>query len=86
MSVHRAITAHVNELNQKIRQFAILDRQREEAIEEACRLCREGKAFSTDKINEITEKMNLLSKQIENLPERKYVTMQMVIDYVNSQK
>jgi hypothetical protein len=83
MSVHKAISQHVNGQNHILREYALLDHQREAYIEEACSLCKEGNPFSTEKINEITEKMNLLSKKIENLPERKYVSVQMVQEYVN---
>lgn len=85
MSVHIALTKHVNELNQMIREFAEFDQQRESFIEEACTLCKEGKAFTTDKINEVTDKMNQLSKRIANLPDRKYVTVQMIQEFVSKQ-
>lgn len=83
MSVHQALSKHVNGLSQIIRDYATLDQQREAYIDEACTLCKEGKPFTTDKINEVTEKMNILSKRIENLPERKFVSDQMVQDYVS---
>lgn len=83
MSVHKAISAHVIGQNDILRQYADLDQEREAFIEAACQLCKAGQPFNTDKINQVTEKMNLLSKKIENLPERKYVTVQMVQEYVN---
>ncbi|WP_147534793.1 DUF2533 family protein [Bacillus marasmi] len=82
MSVHKAISAHVNGQNHILNDYVQLDQQREAFIEEACQLCKAGQPFNTDKINHVTEKLNLLSKKIENLPERKYVTIQMVQDYV----
>lgn len=86
MSVHKALTKHVNGLSQLIKEFAVLDEQRELFIEEACSLCNDGKPFTTDKINEVTERMNQLSRKIENLPERKYVTAQMIAEFVQRSK
>ncbi len=83
MSVHKAISKHVSGQNHILSEYVTLDQQREAFIDEACTLCKEGKPFNTDKINAVTEKMNLLSKKIENLPERQYVTGQMVQEYVN---
>lgn len=82
MSVHKAISKHVNGQNEILSEFANLDLQREAFIEEAIHLCKEGKTFSTIKINEVTARMNKLSKMIENLPERKMVTADMVQDFV----
>lgn len=86
MSVHQAISKHVMGQNQILMDYANLDQQREALIGEACTFCKEGKIFATDKINEVTEKMNILSKKIENLSERKYVTVQMVQEYVGKSK
>ena len=82
MSVHKAISKHVNGQNQILLDFASLDHQREVYIDEACILCKEGKPFSTDKINEVTKQMNGLSNKIENLPDRLYVSVQMVQEFV----
>lgn len=82
MSVHKAISAHVNGQNHILSEYVQLDQQREAFIDEACQLCKKAQPFNTDKINQVTEKMNLLSKKIENLPERSYVTVQMVQEYV----
>ena len=86
MSVHQAISKHVKGQNQILMDYARLDQEREAFIEEACTLCKEGKTFSTDKINEVTQKMNILSKRIENLTERKFVSVQMVQEYVGKTK
>ena len=83
MSVHKALSKHVNGLSLMISEFASLDQIREQLIEEACILCKAGQAFSTDKINEVTKEMNQISMKIENLPERKYVSVQMIQEYVN---
>jgi seryl-tRNA synthetase len=83
MSVHKALSKHVNGLSQMISEFASLDQLREQLIEEACTLCKEGHSFSTDKINEVTKEMNQLAMKIENLPDRKYVSVQMIQEYVS---
>ncbi|WP_108671038.1 YpbS family protein [Peribacillus acanthi] len=83
MSVHKAISKHVNGQNEIIRHFAYLDEQRERFIEEATTLCKNGQPFSTDLINAVTKEMNELSMKIENLPSRKLVTQEMIKDYVN---
>ncbi|MEH7252233.1 DUF2533 family protein [Neobacillus niacini] len=47
-------------------------------------LCKQGKPFSTDKINEVTNKMNKINLRI--IPIKKNVTVDMVMEYVNSKK
>lgn len=86
MSVHKSISNHVNKQNQIITEFFTLDQQREFFIEEAVELCKQGKEFKTDKINEVTAKMNELAKLLENIPSRKIVTPQMIEDYVKKLK
>lgn len=83
MSVHKAISAHVNNQNKMITTFLELDQKRETYIEEAITKCKQGIAFSTDKINEVTTLMNEISKQ-GVVPARKYVTSEMVEEFVNS--
>lgn len=80
MSVHKAITKHVNKQNQKINEFLVLDQKREAYIEEALERCREGKVFTTDKINEVTNQINELAKK-GIIPTRKPVTIEMVREY-----
>jgi hypothetical protein len=80
MSVHKAITEHVNKQNQKINDFLLLDQQREVFIEEALELCKQGKNFTTDNINEVTMKINDLAKK-GIIPTRKLVTIDMVKEY-----
>jgi hypothetical protein len=80
MSVHKAISEHVNKQNQKINRFLLLDQQREVYIEEALFLCKQGKEFTTDKINEMTNQINTLAKQ-GIIPFRKLVTKEMVKEY-----
>ncbi|MGG5252190.1 YpbS family protein [Neobacillus sp. SM06] len=81
MSVHQAITNHVNKQNKRINEFIALDQQRELYIEEAVQRCKEGKAFSTEKINEVTKQINELAK-LGIVPSRKLVTPEMVREYV----
>ncbi|NRD76281.1 YpbS family protein [Bacillus sp. BRMEA1] len=80
MSVHKAITEHVNKQNKKINDFVALDQMREQYIEEALELCRQGKAFTTEKINDITQQINELAKK-GIVPTRKLVTAEMVREY-----
>ncbi|MDP4084761.1 MAG: YpbS family protein [Bacillota bacterium] len=81
MSVHNEITKHVNKQNQRINDFLTLDTKREEYISEAVELCKEGKEFTTDKINEVTNKINELAKK-GIVPTRRLVTTDMVREYV----
>lgn len=81
MSVHKAITKHVKNQNKIITDFVTLDQLREFYIEEAISLCEKGEAFSTDRINEVTQRINELSQQV-NVPTRKIVTPDMVQAYV----
>jgi len=80
MSVHKAITEHVNKQNKKINDFLSLDQLREMYIDEAVTLCREGKPFTTEKINMVTNKINDLAKQ-GIIPTRKVVSIEMVREY-----
>ncbi|MEH7546686.1 MULTISPECIES: YpbS family protein [Bacillaceae] len=80
MSVHKAITEHVNKQNKKINDFLSLDQLREMYIEEAVTLCREGKPFTTEKINMVTNQINDLAKQ-GIIPTRKLVSVEMVREY-----
>lgn len=80
MSVHKAITEHVNKQNKKINDFLSLDQLREMYIEEAVTLCRDGKPFTTEKINMVTNQINDLAKQ-GIIPTRKLVSIEMVREY-----
>ncbi|MBL4950795.1 DUF2533 family protein [Neobacillus sp. YIM B02564] len=81
MSVHKDLIRHAQKQNQDYQSFLQLDELREKYIEEAISLCKQGKSFSTDKINEVTRKMNSIPLRI--VPERKIVTAEMVQEYVN---
>jgi hypothetical protein len=81
MSVHKAITQHVNKQNHRITDFLVLDQKREEYIGEAVHLCKQGKEFTTNKINQVTNQINELAKQ-GIVPTRKLVTPDMVLEYV----
>ncbi|MCM2533063.1 YpbS family protein [Neobacillus pocheonensis] len=85
MSVHKAITQHVNKQNSRINDFLALDQQREYYIEEALELCKQGKAFATDKINEVTNRINELAKQ-GIIPSRTQVTNEMIQVYASKFK
>ena len=82
MSVHTDLIKHAKNQNQSYQEFQKLDELREKYIEEAVELCKQGKPFTTDKINEVTNKMNRINLRIISL--RKNVTNEMVQEYVNS--
>ncbi|MFT8322783.1 MAG: DUF2533 family protein [Bacillus sp. (in: firmicutes)] len=80
MSVHKAITKHVEQVNNRVHHFKQLDHLREHYIEEAVQQCLNGEIFSVQKINEVTEEINVLAKQ-GVIPSRKVVTAEMVKEY-----
>lgn len=82
MSVHKDLIKHAANQNKTYQEFLALDQQREHFIEEAISLCKQGIPFSTEKINEVTNKMNKLNLRF--IPTRKIVTVEMVQDYVKS--
>ncbi|SEM15316.1 Protein of unknown function [Mesobacillus persicus] len=82
MSVHKDLIKHAVDQNKAYNEFLKLDELREVFIEEAIALCKQGQPFSTDKINQVTNQMNRLT--VRMLPKRKYVTVEMVQEYVKS--
>lgn len=82
MSVHKAISAHVNKQNKIITKFLALDQEREAYIEEAVLNFKSGIPFTPKKINEVTTEINELAKQ-GIIPTRKYVTSEMIEEYVH---
>ena len=85
MGVHKDLELHAQKQNQLYRQFISLDQQRENYIQEAVELCKAGKEFTTDRINEVTEQINILANQ-RLIPTRELVTIEMVREYVQSLK
>jgi hypothetical protein len=85
MSVHKAISKHVNKQNHRITDFLALDQKRERYIEEAVELCKDGKDFTTNKINQVTNQINELAK-LGIVPTRIVVTPEMVREYVLKSK
>lgn len=81
MSVHKEISAHSRKQNEIVTTFLALEAKREQYIDEAIQLCMEGKPFSTDNINAVTEKMNQLARH-GIAPQRKLVSIEMVKEYV----
>ncbi|MBS4211099.1 DUF2533 family protein [Neobacillus rhizophilus] len=81
MSVHKDLIKHAENQNKSYQEFLALDQQREMYIEEAVELCKQGNPFSTDKINEVTNRMNKINLRIISI--RKNVTAEMVQEYVN---
>ena len=84
MSVQNDLIKHAANQNKSYQEFLALDELRETYIEEAISLCKQGKPFTTDKINEVTNKMNRINLRIISL--RKHVTTEMVMEYVNRSK
>jgi hypothetical protein len=82
MSVHKDLIKHAKNQNQSYEEFNAMDELREKYIEEAVELCKQGKPFTTDKINKVTNEMNRINLRIISL--RKNVTTEMVQEYVNS--
>ncbi|MFJ5714845.1 DUF2533 family protein [Neobacillus sp. NPDC093127] len=82
MSVHKDLIKHAANQNKTYQEFLALDQQRENFIEEAIALCKQGIPFSTEKINEVPKKINKLNLRF--IPIRKHVTVEMVLDYVKS--
>ncbi|MDX5474327.1 MAG: YpbS family protein [Bacillaceae bacterium] len=85
MSVHKAISAHSKKQNEIVMKFIQLENLREKFIEEAIYQCQHNEPFSTDKINEVTKKINELAKS-GIAEQRKIVTEDMVREFVNRNK
>ncbi|PFJ21007.1 hypothetical protein COI91_12225 [Bacillus cereus] len=85
MEVHKAITAHSRKQNESVKACLQLNAQREAAIEAAVSLASNGKEFSVDVINFVTKQINDLAKNGVTL-QRKYVTEEMVMEYVSRLK
>ena len=80
MSVHKDLIKHAANQHETYQQFLDLDQQREQYIEEAIELCKQGLPFSTDKINAVTNKINKINLRF--IPTRKNVTGEMVQEFV----
>lgn len=85
MSVHKDLIQHAKNQNQLYTKFTQLDQQREDYIQEAVDLCKAGKEFTTDRINEVTMQINFIANN-RFIPTRKLVTPEMVHDYVGTLK
>ena len=72
---------HAEKQNQLFNKFALLEQKREDYIQEAIELCKAGKEFTTNSINEVTLQINELANQ-RLVPIRKIVTPVMVHEYV----
>lgn len=79
MSVHKDLMQHAEKQNRMYNEFLALDQRRESYIEEVIELCKQESPFSTDKINEVTNRINKLNLRI--IPTRKNVTVEMVQEY-----
>jgi hypothetical protein len=85
MSVHKEISEHSRKQNQVVMTFLQLEQQREAYIEEAIVHCQENKPFTTEKINEVTKRINELARK-GIAPQRKLVTKDMVEEFVSRSK
>jgi hypothetical protein len=85
MNVHVSISEHSKKQHLHLVQFEQLDLLREAAIEEAVHKCKNGEPFDVDRINAITAKINEHAKH-GICPTRKYVTIEMVKQFVFSAK
>lgn len=85
MSVHKDLIVHAKKQNQLYSKFVQLDQQREDYIEEAVELCKAGKDFTTDRINDVTKQINFIANN-RFIPTRKLVSPDMVREYVESMK
>ncbi|TLS50263.1 DUF2533 family protein [Paenibacillus antri] len=85
MNVHESISKHSKKQHLHLVEFERLDALREEAIEEAVTKCRNGEPFDVDRINEATARINAHAKHGIS-PTRKYVTIEMVKQFVFSSK
>lgn len=82
MSVHKEISAHSSKQADRILGYKKLDAQREIYIAEAIEKCSKGEEFQVTQINRATEELNLYARK-NNLPERVYVTIEMVNEFCN---
>jgi hypothetical protein len=82
MSVHKDLMQHAERQNRIYREFLELDQRRESYIEDAIELCIQGRPFSTDNINDVTNRINRMNGRI--IPNRKNVTVEMVLEYAKS--
>lgn len=80
MSVHKDLIKHAANQHETYQQFLVLDQQREQYIEEAIELCKQGLPFSTDKINAVTNTINKINLRF--IPTRKTVTGEMIQEFV----
>jgi len=83
LNVHESISEHSKKQHRHLVEFEKLDALREERIEEAVRKCRAGEPFDVDAINEATARINAHAKHGIS-PTRKYVTIEMVKQFVFS--
>jgi hypothetical protein len=81
MNVHQSISDHSRKQHMHLVRFQELDRLREEAIEAAVSLCKQGEPFDVDAINAITAQIKEHAKHGIS-PTRQFVTKEMVAEYV----
>lgn len=81
MSVHHEISKKVSAVNQIIAEYRHLDYLREKEIEVVLEKARRKEAFSVDRVNQVTIKLNEHATK-HHLPTRKIVTQEMIMDAI----
>jgi len=81
-NVHEEITRHSKKQHEIVKKFIELEQMRESFIEQAISLAKENKPFDVSAINNVTKQINEHAKN-GIVPTRKYVTEEMVKEYVN---
>lgn len=84
MNVHLEISKKVQEKLNIVETYRKLDEKREYFITEALEKEKKTGDASVEKINKITEEINQFAA-IHHLPVRKYVTKQMIKEYLPKQ-
>ena len=85
LSVHQEISTHSAKQADRIVGYKNLDVKRELYIEEALEKCKKGQPFNVDEINKATDELNFFAKA-NHLPQRSYVTSEMVKEYCEKAK
>ncbi|MFC0188754.1 DUF2533 family protein [Fictibacillus aquaticus] len=81
MDVHYQISKHSDKQHKIVNEFLFWDQERERYIAEAVDAVQNGKEFSVEQINEVTERINKLAALNGITPSRKHVTEEMVLEH-----
>jgi hypothetical protein len=87
MTVHKAISTHSKNQANMVKTFQQMDEMRELAIDKVFSLAKNDEPFSLEEVNKISKEMNEYRKQVNfELPERKIVTKEMVLQFLSKNK